>query len=90
MYIVTLLYPSKNSRTRNLQVLEVFINQMCTGNRPACAWFLKIDTVWIVGMCVCVCVGMLYMASTVPTWSFLDCIKKRLRLVTASKGYGLY
>ena len=22
-------------------------------HRPACAWFLKIDPVWIVGMCVC-------------------------------------
>ena len=34
----------------------VLLNQARTGHRPACAWFLKIDPVWIIGMCVCVCV----------------------------------
>ena len=33
-----------------------FLNQACVGRRLACAWFLKIDPVQIVGMDVCVCV----------------------------------
>ena len=37
-----------------------FLNQARVGRRPAGAWFLKIDPVWIVCMCVrvfaCVCV----------------------------------
>ena len=33
------------------------LNQACTGCRPACALFLKIDPVRIVGMCVLVCVS---------------------------------
>ena len=35
-----------------------FLNQARTDRRPACAWFLKIDHVRIVSMCVCVCVCM--------------------------------
>ena len=34
----------------------LFLNQTRAGHRPARAWFLKIDPVRIVGMCVCVCV----------------------------------
>ena len=34
-----------------------FSNQVCAGGRPACAWFLKIDAVRIVGMRVRVCVS---------------------------------
>ena len=34
-----------------------FLNQARAGLWPACAWFLKIDPVWIVGMRVCVCVS---------------------------------
>ena len=30
------------------------LNQVCAGHRPVRAWFLKIDPVRIVGMCVCV------------------------------------
>ena len=33
-----------------------FLNQACAGLWPAHAWFLKIDPVRIVRMCVCVCV----------------------------------
>ena len=33
-----------------------FLNQAHASRRMAHAWFLKIDPVWIVGMCVCVCV----------------------------------
>ena len=33
-----------------------FLNQACSGRRPAHTWFLKIDPVRIVGMRVCVCV----------------------------------
>ena len=33
-----------------------YLNQACAGRRPAHAWFLKINVVWIVGMRVCVCV----------------------------------
>ena len=29
------------------------LNQACG---PVCTWFIKIDPVWIVGVCVCVCV----------------------------------
>ena len=36
--------------------VSMFLNQMRAGHRPARAWFLKIDPVWIVGMHVCVCV----------------------------------
>ena len=36
--------------------LPKFLNQAHAGHRPACAWFLKIDPVRIVSMCVCVCV----------------------------------
>ena len=32
------------------------LNQVCAGHRPARAWFLKIDSVLIVGMHACVCV----------------------------------
>ena len=32
------------------------LNQACAGLRPAHTWFLKIDPVQIVSMCVCVCV----------------------------------
>ena len=31
-----------------------FLNQACTGRRLVRAWFLKIDPVQIVSMCVCV------------------------------------
>ena len=31
-----------------------FLNQVRAGLRSARAWFLKIDSVWIVSMCVCV------------------------------------
>ena len=31
--------------------IEGLLNQARTGQRPACAWFLKIDPVRIVGMC---------------------------------------
>ena len=34
----------------------VLLNQAHAGRRPARAWFLKIDPVWIVGMRACVCV----------------------------------
>ena len=36
----------------------VLLNQARAGLWPTCAWFLKIDSVWIVDMraCVCVCV----------------------------------
>ena len=34
----------------------IFLNQAHAGRRPARAWFLKIDPVWIVCMSVCVCV----------------------------------
>ena len=38
----------------------ILLNQARAGHRPACAWFLKIDPVRIIGMrvrvCVCVCV----------------------------------
>ena len=37
-------------------LLACFLNQACAGLRPARAWFLKIDPVWIVGMRVRVCV----------------------------------
>ena len=39
----------------------MFLNQARAGHRPARAWFLKINSVRIVGMrayvCVCVCVS---------------------------------
>ena len=38
------------------QYLAIFLHQARAGHRPACAWFLKIDPVRIVGMRVCVCV----------------------------------
>ena len=31
------------------------LNQVCTGHRPVHTWFLKIDPVRIISMCVCVC-----------------------------------
>ena len=34
-----------------------FLNQVRVSRRPARARFLKIDSVWIVSMCVCVCVS---------------------------------
>ena len=38
----------------NFTKLNIFLlNQACTS---LCAWFLKIDPVWIVGMHVCLCV----------------------------------
>ena len=49
---------------QSYSTLASFLNQAHTGHRPACAWFLKIDPVWIVYMrvyvcvCVCVCVCM--------------------------------
>ena len=33
---------------------NLFLNQVYAGHRPACAWFLKIISVW---MSVCVCVS---------------------------------
>ena len=33
-----------------------FLNQACTGRKPARAWFLYIDLVREVCVCVCVCV----------------------------------
>ena len=42
-------------------VANKFLNQAHAGRRLACAWFLKIDPVRIVSMCVglrvCVCVS---------------------------------
>ena len=35
----------------------ILLNQARAGSRPARAWFLKIDPVWIVCMHVCVCVS---------------------------------
>ena len=42
----------------DFSVEEEFLNQASTGHRPARAWLLKIDPVWIVSMhaCVSVCV----------------------------------
>ena len=37
-------------------VIFSFLNQARAGHRLACAWFLKINPVQIVGMHVCVCV----------------------------------
>ena len=38
------------------KIRSPFLNQARAGRRPARAWFLKIDSVRIVGMRVCVCV----------------------------------
>ena len=37
--------------------ISLYVNQACAGLRPACAWFLRIDPVRIIGMCVRVCVS---------------------------------
>ena len=42
--------------TRWFQSLKLFLNKARASHRPAHTWFLKIDLVRIVGMCVCVCV----------------------------------
>ena len=36
--------------------ISPLLNQACTGRRPACAWFLEIDLVRKVSVCVCLCV----------------------------------
>ena len=40
---------------QSINVAKQFLNQACASCRPAHAWFLKIDPVQIVGMCVHVC-----------------------------------
>ena len=35
-----------------------FLNKVCASHRPVHAWFHKINPVWIVDMCVCVCVSL--------------------------------
>ena len=36
---------------------EEFLNQVLASHRPVRTWFLKIDPIWIVSMCMCVCVS---------------------------------
>ena len=57
------VYPTHNIKHVTLsQALAIvvrgvpvlFLNQARAGHRLACAWFLKIDPVWIVSMYVCV------------------------------------
>ena len=45
---------------------KIFLNQACAGHRLACAWFLKIDPVQIVSMCVCLCVCVLCVCVSAP------------------------
>ena len=39
---------------RGIHIIKTFINQARAGRRLVRAWFLKIDSVWIVSMQVCV------------------------------------
>ena len=49
--------------SKSLKVdFQLFLNQVRPGHRLAHAWFLTIDPVRIVGMHVCVCVGV-YMST---------------------------
>ena len=40
-----------------LLMQSALLNQVRASRRSAHAWFLKIDPVWIMSMCVCVCVS---------------------------------
>ena len=50
-------------------------------NRPACAWFLKIDPVRIVGMHVCVCVFACPRPRLLITSGMMQCDVDLIRLV---------
>ena len=41
---------------RLLNVANNFLNQAHASLRPVCAWFLEIAFIWVVSMCICVCV----------------------------------
>ena len=47
-------------------ISKLFLNQAHAGHKPACTWFLKIDPVRIIRMCVClgVCVCLHVCVST--------------------------
>ena len=40
----------------SVKLFGFLLNQVQAGLWPVCAWFLKIDSVWIIGMPVCLCV----------------------------------
>ena len=53
---MTKLASLEDSVVYYIDLLYSFLNQVHTGHRPVCTWFLTIDPVQIVSMCVCVCV----------------------------------
>ena len=57
-------------------ILMIFLFKFL--NRLACAWFLKIDPVWIVGMhfCVYVCPRPRLLITSGVIWTSYDCLNK--------------
>ena len=57
-YHKEILLRSRECHLLNSQIFSatVFLNQARAGRRPAHAWFLKVELVRIVSMCVYVCV----------------------------------
>ena len=62
-YLATIFKNGMESRPRSISTeykltifLFAFLSQARAGHRPTRAWFLKIDPVRVVGMCVRVCV----------------------------------
>ena len=59
---------------------SILRNQMHAG-RPACTWFLKIDPVRIIGMCVCMCVCVSLPPRLLITSGVIWCDMDPIRLV---------
>ena len=59
-----------------MAVIIGLLNQERAGLWPACTWFLKIDPVWIVGMCVCVCPRPRLLITSGVIWNSYDWLNK--------------
>ena len=70
--------------------IRSFLNQVCAGLWLARGWFLKIDPVWIVGMCVCVCPRPRLLISSGMLWSginLIQLVKQVLQLLYGNCSY---
>ena len=79
-------------QTCYLPLLEQFLNQAHVRHRLASAWFLKIDPVQIVGMCVCPRLRLLITSGVI--WTSYDWLNKfyscyMATVVVIVNGHGL-
>ena len=72
-------------------------NKACTSHRPACAWFLRIFSVWI-SMCVCVfvcvCPPQRLLITSGMMWrdmvnKFYSCYRETIVIIVNRRGLGI-